>query len=217
MCGKIKVIAVDDHKVVLDGIMFLFKGNKSIELCAKLENKLQLFNYLKTNKPDIIILDIALQNDSGIEITKQIIKNNPSQKIIIFSGQENKNYVFESIEAGAKGFLPKTTILEELEEAILIVNKGKSYLSKEIPTSAYFDYINDNKKKEQIINANITEREKEVLILLSDGLMAKDIGIKLDISTRTVERHKTNLMDKLNVKTTVELVKFAIKTGIVEL
>ena len=217
MAEKITVIAVDDHKVVLDGIMFLFKGNKNIELCARLENKKQLLDYLKSNKVDIIILDIALQNDSGIEITKQIIKKDPNQKIIIFSGQENKNYVFESIEAGAKGFLPKTTILEELEEAIINVNKGKSYLSKEIPTSAYFDYINDNKKKEQIADANITDREKEILILLSDGLMAKDIGKKLDISTRTVERHKTNLMDKLNVKTTVELVKFAIKTGIVQL
>lgn len=213
---KIKLVIVDDHEVVIDGIHFLLKDKDNIEIVGKAGCGEELNKILENQKVDIIILDIALPGKSGIEITEQLKVERPNVKIIIFSGQEDEKFMIKAIRAGASGFLPKTTLLEQLEDAIEKVYAGEVYLDYEIPDDLYFKLIR-NEVPTDVNETVLSNREIEVLKLLVDGLLSKQIGDKLNISTRTVEKHKGNMMRKIKVNSTIGLVKYAIKTKIVEI
>ncbi|HBX50866.1 MAG: hypothetical protein A2275_01110 [Bacteroidetes bacterium RIFOXYA12_FULL_35_11] len=212
----IRVMLVDDHEIVRDGITALIQGTSDIQVVAEASDSTNLFNKLKTVKPDILILDIALPDTSGIEITKMVTSNYPEIKIIIFSGTHNDDDVFETLNSGAKGFVTKDSIREDLLEAIYSVYNGKEYLSDTISNTMLIKYISKNK---QIINTqeqiNLTQREIEVLKLIAEGFRYKEIGEKLFLSARTIETHKNNILQKLDLKTITDLVKYAIKNKLI--
>ena len=218
---KIKVLLVDDHQIVRDGIFALLIKEREIEIVGEASNGDELFEKLKFIKPNIIILDISLPKMSGIEIAEILTKDYPDIHIIIFSSYTDEETIYKSIRAGAKGFLPKDSVRGDLIEAIKKVNQGFEYLSKKIPNTIIIDYIKNSENKKNKYNnsklSNLTKREKEILKLIADGLSYKEIGEKLFISVRTVETHKNNMLQKLDLKSTIDLVKFAIKNELINL
>lgn len=219
--SKIKVLLVDDHQIVRDGIFALLIKEHDIEIVGEASNGDELFEKLQFIKPDIIILDISLPKMSGIEIAGILDKDFPQIRIIVFSSYTDEETIFKSIRAGAKGFLPKDSMREDLVEAIKKVHQGFEYLSDKIPNTILMDYIKKSGNQEEKFNnsklSSLTKREREILKLIADGMSYKEIGNELFISVRTVETHKNNILQKLELKSTIDLVKFAIKNDLIDL
>ena len=220
MTDKIKIIVVDDHQIVRDGIGALLIKYNDIEIIAEASNGEEVLNILSKIQPDIVIIDIAMPKMNGIEASKIIRQDYPEVQIIIFSSHSENENIAQAIEIGVKGILPKNTMREELVEAIYQVNQGKDFISKYISPTTLFGYIKENKEKKDTIlelKNKLTDRELELLQLIVEGETNKEIADKLFISQRTVEKHKSNIINKLEMKSIVDLVKFAIKNKIVDL
>ena len=217
---KIKIILVDDHQLVRDGIKALLSGIDDLEIISEASDGKELFQQLTTQKPDILIMDISLPDLSGIEITKTICKDYPDIKVLMLSMYNSEDFIFNSIKAGAKGYLPKNTSRNELLEAIYAIQSGEDFFSESVSKIMLKSYIRratDDEKPTDKSSEILTVREIEVLKLYVEGLINKEISNKLDISIRTVETHKNHIMRKLGLKSTVEMVKFAIRNKIVEI
>ena len=217
---KIKIILVDDHQLVRDGIKALLTGIPDLEIIGEASGASELFRELENLKPDLLIMDISLPEISGIEITKKIRSEYTGIKVLILSMYNSEEFILNSIKAGARGYLPKNTSRDELLEAIYTINKGEEFFSESISKIMLKSYIkratNDDQTEDKT-HAVLTSREIEILKLYVEGLINKEISDKLDISIRTVETHKNHIMRKLGLKSTVELVKFAIRNNIAEI
>jgi len=214
---RIKVVLVDDHQVMRDGIKLGLRSEKSIEIIGEASNSKELDELLLNVNPDIIIMDIGLPGKSGVEITREISNK---YKILIFSASDEAQTIVESLQAGAKGFLPKHTISEEIIKAIKSIHEGNEYISEDISNKLIVSYISNNQSKIDESGKSLdllTKREKEILKEIASGLSYKEIGEKLFISARTVETHKTHIMQKLQLKNLTELIKFALRNKIIEL
>ncbi|PLX07930.1 MAG: DNA-binding response regulator [Marinilabiliales bacterium] len=218
--SHIKIVLVEDHQIVRDGIKSLLADSIHIEIVNEAESAYELFEILKKDIPDILLLDISLPSMSGIEIAKILTKDYPSIKILMLSMYTSEDFVFNALKAGIKGYLPKNITRDELILAINEVYKGNEYFSKSISDTILKSYINNaklNSKNSSDKLENLTLREKEILRYVAEGYNNNDIVERLNISIRTVETHKTNIMKKLELHNVVELVKFAIKNKIIEL
>jgi DNA-binding NarL/FixJ family response regulator len=217
---KIKIILVDDHQLVRDGIKALLSGTSDIEIIGEASDGKELFQQLATLKPDLLIMDISLPDISGIEITKKICQDYPGIKVMMLSMYNSEDFILNSIKAGAKGYLPKNTSRNELLEAIYAIQSGEDFYSESVSKTMLKSYIRKatgDEEPAEKSNEILTTREIEVLKLYAEGHINKEISEKLDISIRTVETHKNHIMRKLGLKSTVEMVKFAIRNKIVEI
>lgn len=212
----IKIILVDDHQIIKDGIKALLAGLDNIEIVAEAESAEELLQKIRHYPADIALVDISLPGMSGIKLTEKLAQHEPGLKVVILSMHLNEEYIANALKAGAKGYLAKNTTRNELISAILEVAEGKQYLGKEateVVTSGYIRRMTiDNDEKD-----TLSKRETEILRHTAEGLGNKEISEKLFISIRTVESHKNHIMQKLELKTSVELVKYAIKKGIIDL
>ncbi len=217
---KIKIILVDDHDIVRDGIDALLMLADDIEVIGEASDGIELFDLLKCLKPNLILLDIMMPGKSGIEIAEEMNLDYPDIKIIILTSDLDEDSIFNAIKAGVNGYLPKNVKKHELIEAIRQVSQDKEYYSDTIPTTIFKNYkkfAQAVKKHKLDYNIILSDREKEIVCWFAEGLSYKEIAEKLFISTRTVESHKNNIMEKLELKTSVDLIKFAIKNGFVKL
>lgn len=218
--NKIKIILVDDHQLVRDGIKSLISDSFGIDIIGEASNSVELFKQLHQMMPDVILMDISLPNMSGIEITKILKKDYPKIKILMLSMYTSEDFIFNGLKAGINGYLPKNTTRDELLLAIEEVYHGREYFSKSISNIILKSFVNSAKYGN---NANddkmsiLTKRETEILKLVVEGVSNQHIADQLFISIRTVETHKTSIMKKLELNSTIDLVKFAIKNKIIEL
>ncbi len=213
---KIKIILVDDHQMFRDGVKSVLADEENIEIIGEVGAAKDLYDLLKSNTPDLIITDISMPDISGIEIAHYVSENYPEIKILILSMHSNEEFISKALSVGANGYLPKDTSMSELLEAIHVIYKGDNYFNKNISDTILKSIINKSKQENAEQNA-LTKREKEVIKLVVDGLTNKEIADKLFISIRTVDSHKNNIMQKLNLKSSVELVKYAIKNNLAKL
>jgi DNA-binding NarL/FixJ family response regulator len=217
---KIKIILVDDHRLFREGIKAILRGIDDIVIIGEASDGKELFTKLEALHPDIIIMDISLHGMSGIEITKKIYMDYPDINVLILSMYNNEEFIFNSLKAGAKGYLPKTTSRKEMLEAIYAINSGESFFSEDINKIMLKSYViraTDDEKPEEKASEQLTDRETEILKLYVEGLFDKEISEKLDISIHTVETHKNHIMRKLGLRSTVEMVKYAIRNDIVKI
>jgi len=214
--AKIKIIVTDDHQIVRDGISALLLRYEEIEIVAEFSNGEDLINGLKNIKPHIIIIDIAMPKMTGLEAAEIILQKYNDIEIIIFSSHTEGENVIKAFEIGVKGILPKSTLREELVEAIYAVYEGKEFVSKYIPYSTFFKHAKADKESEEM-NNKLSKREIELTKYIAEGLSNQEIADKLFISSRTVEKHKSNILAKLELKSVVDLVKYAIKNEIISL
>ena len=215
---EIKIYLVDDHTIVRDGIKMMMLNQSQVRIIGDFGNSDELFRALKETQPDLLLLDITLPGLSGIEITKIMSQLYPDIGVLILSGLEDEETIVQAIRAGAKGFLPKKTDQKELLHGILEIYNGNRYFGTEISRTIFnLTVKNISMELDPEISTELTSREIEIVKLFSDGLLYKEIADKLSISIKTVETHKANIMRKLEIKSTAELVKYAIKNNIVVL
>jgi DNA-binding NarL/FixJ family response regulator len=211
---KIKIILVDDHQMFRDGIKSVLSDESNIEIVGEVGNGKDLYKLLESTKPDIIIADISMPEISGIEVATYISENYADIKILILSMHSSEEFITKALNAGANGYLPKDTSMNELLEAIKTIHKGENYFNKDISNTILKSIINKSKEDK---DKKLTNREKEIISLVVEGLTNKEIADQLSISIRTVDSHKNNIMQKLNLKSSVELVKYAIKNNLVHI
>jgi DNA-binding NarL/FixJ family response regulator len=218
--SKIKVALIDDHQIVRDGIKSLLVEDSEIEVITESANASHFMEAIVCQQPNVAIVDISLPGISGIELTKKLTAQYPDVKVIILSMHTTQEFIFNAIKAGAKGYLPKNITRTELVEAITEVHLGNEYFSKDISGIILKNYLNHVKNPERVLveqEQELTPREHEILKLVAEGFSNQLIADKLYISVRTVESHKNHIMQKLELTTTVELVKYALKNRIIDL
>ncbi|MGE0076814.1 MAG: response regulator [Bacteroidales bacterium] len=217
---KIKVLIVDDHQIVRDGISSILADESDIELIGSISSAQKALDFIKATPPDVLIADLSMPNMSGIELTERINQNYPSIKVLILSMFNNEEYIVKAIQAGAKGYLPKQdSTTELLLEAIRTIYNDEEFFSPSISKIVMKSFVNNiksNKPGDSSKKNQLTSREKEILKLYVEGYTNSEISEKLNLSIYTVKTHKNNIMQKYNFKSTVEMIKFAIKNNIVE-
>ncbi|MER0439328.1 response regulator transcription factor [Emticicia sp. W12TSBA100-4] len=211
-----KVLLIDDHQVLLDSLRLLLKSIENIEVVGAISDSRNVLKFLETQEVDVIISDLHMPHLSGIDLTLQLRKTNPSVKILLLTMAEDAQHIREALKAGVHGYILKKTGKDEIEKAIEKLMSGKKYYSEavidELAATAEDDY--NNARPETI--EHLTSREIEILRLITLEKSTAEIAEMLFISVSTVETHRANLMKKLNVKSAIGMVKFAIKHGLVD-
>jgi DNA-binding NarL/FixJ family response regulator len=218
--SKIRIFLVDDHQLVRDGIKALLMSADDLVILGEASSGKECFEKIAIEAPDILILDISLPDTNGIEITKRITTEYPDTRVLILSMYTNEDFIFNSVKAGARGYLPKNTSREELLSAIHAIYDGEEFFADSISRIMLKSYVRKAKEDDLIPQRGpipLTTREIEILKLFAEGFINKEISDQLDISIRTVETHKNHIMKKLELKSTVELIKYAIRNKIVEI
>jgi DNA-binding NarL/FixJ family response regulator len=212
---KISVFLTDDHPIFRNGLKSLLTEEEDVEIVGEASDASQLLDFLEHTLPDVVVLDITLPGMSGIEATKQITMQFGCVAVLILSMHEGADYILSALEAGAKGYLPKDVEKSELVSAIKTIASGGEYFSRSISATMMKGLV--QQKKMEAETAPLTLREKEILALAASGVSNRDIAEKLFISPRTVDCHKNHIMQKLELKTTAELILYAIRNKIIEL
>lgn len=216
MSQTIDVIIVDDHKLVTDCIGLFLRGAQNIEVIGVAHSGKETLSMLKKISPHVILLDISMPEMSGIELTEAVKKKYPDIRVLILSMHSDYNNISDAIDAGADGYVPKDVSSEELVEAIHTISKGKNYFHSTISDEIVKNYASKRQKNDNIL-PQLTKRELEVLQLFAEGFNNSEIADKLFLSVRTIESHKNHILQKTNMKNSVELIKFAIKNKIIEI
>jgi DNA-binding NarL/FixJ family response regulator len=214
--AKIRVLVTDDHAIVRDGICALLALTGDIEAVGVAANGREALEMVSKLSPDIVLMDVVMPLMDGLEATRRIRKESPDIKVIVLTQYEDKEYVLPVIEAGATGFISKASASSELTAAIRSVYRGDSFLSPSIARLLVEDYrqiARGDKNKNS--SEQLTDREREILKLLVEGYSAREIAQMLVVSPKTVERHKTNLMAKLDIHNRLDLFKYALRKGII--
>jgi DNA-binding NarL/FixJ family response regulator len=213
----ITLVIADDHKIVRDGIKALLLSCANIKVIGEACNGKQLKEILKKLKPDVLLLDIIMPGETGLELIPSVLKVVPGVKILILSSEMEEDVVCEAVSRGAIGFLHKDSPEHELIKAIESVAASEPYFGQCIASIIYKSYTRKLQENTTEKQTSISPREKEIITLLSEGLCFKEIGERLFISPRTVENHKNNILNKLGLKNTIELLRYAIKHRLVHL
>jgi DNA-binding NarL/FixJ family response regulator len=219
--SKIRVLIVDDHQIVRDGIKRILKDEDDIELIGTVGSGKEALDFIKENNTDIMITDLSMPNMSGIELTSKLKKLYPDIKVLILSMFNNEDYIVSAIQAGARGYLPKQdSTTEILVEAIKTISGGDEFYSptiSKIVLNSFISNIKNSGVSDVAKKHHLTSREREILKLYVEGFTNSEIARKLNLSVFTIKTHKNNIMQKYNFKSTVEMIKFALRINIVEL
>jgi two-component system response regulator NreC len=214
--AKIRVLVTDDHAIVRDGICALLALTGDIEVVGEASNGREALEMVTKLSPDIVVMDIVMPLMDGLEATRRIHKGFPETKVIVLTQYEDSEYVLPVVEAGASGFVSKAAASSELTSAIRSVYRGDSFLSPSIARLLVEDYRQMARVgKSKGTSEQLTNREREILKLLAEGHTTREIAQMLVLSPKTVERHKTNLMAKLDIHNRLDLFKYALRKGII--
>lgn len=204
---KYKILLADDHVMIREGIKILLKKNKEYDVIGEAVNGLDAIEKFKELKPDLVILDISMPELSGMDTAKQLLKIDPDALIIILSMFDDEDYIRLCIEIGVKSYVVKSESSEELVDSIKYVLAGETYFSSQVQQVVMKKYTRGVKSNKNQMRVKLTEREIEIVKLISDGLTSHEIASKLFISSRTVETHRSNLLSKVDAKNSMEMLK----------
>ena len=213
MKKNLRIVLADDHALVRAGFRALLQSLDGIEVVAEAENGAQALELIERHLPDLVLMDIAMPGLNGLEAAARAAKSAPEVKIIILSMHANEEYVLQSLKAGAKGYLLKDAGLAELQLALESVSSGQTFLSPAISKhliDAYVERTSDGMEPFSIL----TSRQREILQLIAEGDTTREIAQKLGVSVKTVETHRTQLMQRLDIHDLAGLVRYAIRLGI---
>lgn len=214
---KIRVLVVDDHTIVRDGICTLLALAGDIEVVGEAANGSEAIKMVRELKPDVVLMDISMPIMDGLEATRRICKEFPRTKVLILTQYDDKEYVFPVIEAGASGFISKVAASSELAPGIRAVYGGDSYLSPPVAKLLVEGYQRGDGRINHDPYEQLTDRERDVLKLVAEGHTTREIADMLVVTPKTVEGHRTNLMAKLGIHNRIELVKYALRKGIISI
>tara|TARA_Y100001935_G_C17080168_1_gene395935 strand:- start:45 stop:701 length:657 start_codon:yes stop_codon:yes gene_type:complete len=216
--NKIRILIVDDHTLIINGIKSLLSPLVEFDIVGEAHDGLEAIAKASELKPDVIIMDISMPIMNGIEACREILSKLPDIKILALTQHENTEYVLKFLEAGGCGYLLKNSKKEEFVEAINESMKGRKYFTKSISNLLLNNLLNEEENiKEEESKISLTKREIEIIKLIAEELNNSQIAEQLNISLRTVETHRRNIMQKLKVKNIVSLIKYAVANNLIEL
>jgi DNA-binding NarL/FixJ family response regulator len=218
MQSPFKILLADDHVMFRRGIRSLIQGMHQVEVVGEASDGLELLRLLRDIQPDLVIMDISMPNLRGLEATREIKISNPGVKVLILTMHKDREYLYHALTAGAEGYLLKEDADGELIAAIETLRKGGTFISPLLSAQMADIFVDRFRAGSEPLMAPeepLTVRERQVVKLIAEGKSSKEIGELLFISSRTVQHHRANLMKKLNVKKTTDLVKYAIQKGYV--
>lgn len=211
----IKVLIADDHDIVLDGLRFMINAQEDMKVVGEAKDGRTSVKLAQQLHPDIVIMDVSMPDLNGMEATREIKTKAPSVKVLALSAHSNRKFVTNILEAGASGYLLKNDATEKLINAIRHVASDRSYLSPSIARIVVESYVQGNPDRES--HQILSTREREVLQLLAEGKSVKQIALFLHISVKTAETHSRNIKLKLDIHNTSELIRWALKEGVITL
>ena len=219
MASKKTILIVDDHPLVREGLKSILKPAAEYEVVGQAGNAREGIQMAKDLMPDLVLLDLGLPDKSGLELSREIRKISPSTRIMIVSMHSKVDYIVKAFQAGATGYMTKESATESLLGGIERVLNGEYFMDSSVSHRVVEKLMKTPEKEIKITDAayeTLTPREQEVMVLLSEGYSAKEAAAKLFISPKTVENHRTNIMNKLGLHSTLELVRYAARLGIVD-
>jgi len=212
----INILLVDDHTVVRQGLRTLLEADPELRVIGEANDGHAALEQIERLAPDVLVLDLMMPGMNGMEVTRQVQNRFPQTRIVILSMHANEAYVLEALRAGALGYVLKESQASELLHAIHEASNGQHYLSAPLSERAIQAYVQKTKEISQDPFDRLTPREREVLQLAAEGHTNAEIGEKLSLSGRTIEMHRSNLMHKLCLNTQTDLIRYALKRGIIE-
>lgn len=211
---RIRVMLADDHKIVRDGLKTLLDQCPDIEVVGVADNGRQLLAMVEDLCPDVVLLDVSMPEMNGIDASRKISADRPATRVVMLSMHSDRRFVTESLNAGARGYLLKDSAFEELVMAIMVVSSGEFYLSPKIAGVIVQDYLRRSLPPVETAFSILTIREREVLQLIAEGKSTKEIAFNFNVSIKTVETQRNQIMKKLNMFSVAELTKYAIREGL---
>ncbi len=215
MSEKTKLLLVDDHEIVRAGLRMLLMAEEDMEIVGEAGSGEEALTLMRETAPDVVLMDVAMPGMSGVEATRRIKRMRPQTAVLALTMHEDEAYFFQMLEAGASGYVPKRAAADDLVSAIRAVREGNVFLYPSLARLLVEDYLNKGRSDETRGADPLTPREREVLVLIAEGLTNREIADKLVISVKTVDRHRENIMRKLNLHKRVDLVKYAIEKGLI--
>jgi DNA-binding NarL/FixJ family response regulator len=209
----IRILLADDHKIVRQGLRTLLQKEPDMEVVAEAEDGRASLKLAQQFSPQVVIMDVGMPDLNGIEATRQVLADSPGIKVIALSMHSDRRFVVNMLKAGASGYLLKDSAFEELAAAIRAVMANKTYLSPGVSDVVIKDYISGPKPDSSAFSV-LTAREREVLQLMAEGRSTKQIADRLIVSVKTIETHRQQIMNKLNIHSVAELTKYAIREGL---
>jgi DNA-binding NarL/FixJ family response regulator len=219
MAPKKTILIVDDHPLVREGLNSILKSAAGYEVVGQAANARDAITMVKSHRPDLVLLDLSLPDKSGIELSGEIRHISPPTRIMIVSMHSKVDYIVKAFQAGATGYMTKESATESLLIGIERVLNGEYFMDGSVSHRVVEKLLHTPDKEMKITDAayeTLTPREQEVMVLLAEGNSAKDAAAKLFISPKTVENHRTNIMNKLDLHSTLELVRYAARLGLVD-
>lgn len=220
--SSIRIVLADDHTLVRAGIRALLQNISEVEVVAEADDGREALKLIATFQPDIVLMDIAMPNLNGLEAAARVAKEFPNVRVIILSMHANEEYVLQSLRAGAAGYLLKGARAAELELAVSSVARGETYLSPAASKHVIGDYVQRAagdalpSQDERNLIERLTPRQREILQLIAEGHTTKEIAHALNISVKTAETHRTQMMERLGIHDIAGLVRYAIRAGMID-
>ena len=213
---NVRILLADDHNILRDGMRLLLERQPGFEIVGEASDGREIVDLAREQRPDVIVMDIAMPNMNGIEATRRIVEKHPETGVVILSMHYDESYVLRSLKAGAKAYLLKDALKAELISAIRAVSEGRSFFSPKISRVLQEDYIEALGRKDADDSYELlTGREREILQLVAEGKTNKEIAVLLNVSMYTVDTHRTHILQKLNLHSVPELILYAVRKGII--
>lgn len=213
----IKVLLVDDHEIMREGLYVLLQRHSDIEVVGQAADGRSAIDMVRTLSPDIIIMDISMPNLNGIDATRQILAEYPNVRIMAMSTHSDRSMVAKMLKAGATGYMLKSSAFSELISGIRAVSKNKTFLCTKVANVVLTDYVNMLGDPKRGSTDNLTSRERQVLQMVAEGHPTKQIAASMHVSVKTVDSHRSHIMEKLNIHNMAGLTKYAIREGLTTL
>ncbi|MBI2857821.1 MAG: response regulator transcription factor [Chloroflexi bacterium] len=211
---KIRILIVDDHAIMRDGIRALLSLHSDVEIVGEASEGKEAIEKATELLPDVVVMDIGMPEMDGLEATRRIMKKSPKTKVLVLTQHDNREYVLSAIKAGATGYVPKRALGTELVSAIRTVQNGDSFLYPSAAAALIEDYLHQVDEEPY---DRLTDREREILKLIAEGHTSREIASMLYISLKTVLGHRTKIMEKLDIHNRTELIKYAMRKGLVSI
>jgi len=213
---KVRILLADDHTVMRAGLRALLERQPNLEVVGEAEDGRQSVELASSHVPDVVVMDIAMPSLNGVEATRRMVSKHPTISVVILSMYSDESYVMRALQAGARAYLLKDSAVTDLIRAIEAVSQGKSFFSPKISRILAEDYVRALKQRGSVDTFELlTTREREILQLLAEGKTNKEVATSLNISVYTAETHRGNILQKLNLHSSAELVLYAVRKGII--
>ncbi len=215
--NRIRILVADDHSIVREGVRMILSGQEDFEVVGEASTGREALEQARALQPHVVVMDISMPDMNGIRATEKIRKELPSVQVLGLTMHEEDSYVFELLKVGAAGYVLKRAAAEDLVAAVRATHRGEAFLYPSVAKMVVQDFLQraPAKEKEKALDG-LTEREREVLTLIAEGLTNQEIAGRLFISIKTVQTHRAHIMEKLNLHDRTDLVRYAIRKGLIE-